>query len=550
MEGRFNEALHEAELARELDPLAIISCFSLAWCSYHARRYEEGYRLAQETLEAEPGNLMMLHVASFLLSGLGRHDEAIAAAQKSVALMGKGSHTLSRLGTAYAQAGNHEAAKAVLAEMDEITTHRHISPYHLALVNCALGHIDQALALLEQAYKTKDAKILWMAVDPELDLLHGQSRFNDLLRKLDHPLSVPPGRVPPLTSLEPISGSSVATTGSGGTSPLPGQAQQTSETANEEARQLYTAGRYYATRRTAEGLWQAIDRLKRAVEIDPQFALAHSELADCYSLLNWYIEPPPGDAWSLAKESALKAVDADPKLAEARASLGFVRLHYDRDWESAERELRTAIQLKPGAQVAHRWYAFSLSAMGRHQEAFAEMERAREISPQSAVLATAVANVLFLAGRYDDAIVQCHRAMELDSGAVSAHTVLRWAYEKKGMQREAIASFEQERVFAGDTATTHLKRAGVLAAVGRSEEAKVVLREVLERRPQHWVSPYEVAIVYCWLGDFDSAFRWLEQAEREHSVGFTFVRVDPRLELLRTDPRFDDLLRAIDRTIS
>ncbi|HET6670558.1 MAG TPA: hypothetical protein VFH15_10025, partial [Pyrinomonadaceae bacterium] len=318
---------------------------------------------------------------------------------------------------------------------------------------------------------------------------------------------------------------------------------------NDEARQLYTAGRYYATRRTAEGLWQAIDRLKRAVDLDSKFALAHSELADCYSLLNWYVEPPPADAWTLAKQAAINAVTADPKLAEARASLGFVRLHYDRDWEGAERELRVAIQLKPGAQVAHRWYAFSLSTMGRHEEALVEMERAREISPQSAVLATAVANVLFLAGRYDDAIAQCRRAMELDSGAVSVHTVLRWCYEKKGMHREALAAFEQERVFAGDTATTHLKRASVLAAVGRREEAHLILNEAIERRPSQWVSAYEIAIVYCWLGDQESAFRWLAQAEREHAVGFTFVRVDPRLEALRSDPRFESLLRGIDRPI-
>jgi tetratricopeptide (TPR) repeat protein len=324
---------------------------------------------------------------------------------------------------------------------------------------------------------------------------------------------------------------------------------QSPETLNEEAQQLYTAGRYYATRRTAEGLWQAIDRLKRAVELDPKFALAYSELADCYALLNWYLEPPPENAWNLAKQSAISAVNANPKLAEARASLGFVRLHYDRDWEAAERELRTAIQLKPSAQVAHRWYAYSLSAMGRHNEAFAEMERAREISPQSAVLATAVANVLFLAGRYDEAIQQCQKAMELDSGSVAAHTVLRWAYEKKGMHREALAAFEQERVFAGDTATTHLKRAAVLAAVGRREEAEAVLKEVLDKRSEQWVSPYEIAIVYCWLGDVDNSFQWLAQAEREHSVGFTFVRVDPRLEGLRADPRFDGLLRGLDRTI-
>jgi eukaryotic-like serine/threonine-protein kinase len=550
MEGRFSEGLDEARLARDLDPLAIISRFSLVWCSYHARRFDEAYFLARETLAAEPNNLMMLHVYSFVLSRLGRHDEAIAAAKRSVELMGKVSHTLSRLGSAEAEAGNSEEAEAVLREMFAIASRRHISPYHQALVYCALGRRETALDLLEQAYETRDAKILWIGVDPELEALHGQPRFNALLRKLNHrlsALSVSPA--PSVTGQKSFAPSSIAPASTTVTPPVASPAQQTLDSVKEEARQLYTAGRYYATRRTAEGLWQAIDRLKRAVELDPDFALAHSELADCYALLNWYVEPPPEESWNLAKQSAINAVSADPKLAEARASLGFVRLHYDRDWEGAERELRTAIQLKPGAQVAHRWFAFSLSAMGRHQEAFGEMERAREISPQSPVLATAVANVLFLAGRYDEAIEQCHRAMELDSGAVSAHTVLRWAYEKKGMHREALVAFEQERVFAGDTATTHLKRASVLAAVGKREEAKGVLQEVLERRPTQWVSPYEIAIVYCWLGDHDNAFRWLAQAEREHAVGFTFVRVDPRLEGLRSDPRFRGLLRGVDRTM-
>jgi tetratricopeptide (TPR) repeat protein len=318
---------------------------------------------------------------------------------------------------------------------------------------------------------------------------------------------------------------------------------------NEEARQLYTAGRYYSTRRSAEGLRQAIERLERAVHLDPDFAIAHSELADCYSLLNWYVEPPPPAAWQRARQSAMRAVEADPDLAEAHASLGFVKLHYDRDWEDAERELRKAIELKPGAQVAHRWYAFSLSAMGRHEEAFNEMERAREISPQSPVLATGVANVLFFAGRYDDAIKQCRKALDLDFGGVAAHTVLRWSYEKKGMHTEALAAFDQERVFAGETPTTRAKRAQVLASVGRPEEAKVILDEILERRPEQWVSAYEIAIIYCTVGDADNAFRWLTQAEREHAVGFTFVRVDPRLEALRDDPRFKELVRGTEKTI-
>ena len=542
MEGRFTEGLEQAQLARDLDPLAVISRFSLVWCSYHAKRFDDGYHIAQETLAAEPKNLMMLHVYSFLLSSLGKHDEAIASARKSIELGGKASHTLGRLGSALAKAGHLNEAESVLREMDEIVTRRHISPYHQALVHAALGHVDQALALLERASEIRDAKILWVAVDPELEHLHGLPRFTELLRKLNHPLAGMSAAAASITS--PIIAASQTLEG-----PTEAESAAEVDTTREEARQLYTAGRYYATRRSADGLWQAIDRLKRAVELDPNFGLAHAELADCYALLNWYVEPPPPDAWGLAKQSALNAVKVDPKLAEAHASLGFVRLHYDRDWESAERELRTAIQLRPGAQVAHRWFAFSLSAMGRHQEAFAEMERAREISPQSPVLATAVANVLFLAGRYDDAIAQCRRAMELDPGAVSVHTVLRWCYEKKGMHKEALAAFEHEKVFAGDTATTHLKRASVLAAVGRNEEAHTILKDVIEKRANQWVSPYEIAIVYSWLGDHDSAFYWLTLAEREHAVGFTFVRVDPRLEPIRSDPRFETLLRGTDRTM-
>ncbi|HEU4511056.1 MAG TPA: protein kinase [Pyrinomonadaceae bacterium] len=550
MEGRFSEALHEAQIAHDLDPMGSISRVNLIRCSYFARRVDDAYRLAKETVEMQPKNLQALLIASSVLSSLGRHEEAIDAAQKCVSLIGKNSHTLSRLGSAQAKAGDTETAQIVLQDMHEIASRRYISPYHLALVNCSLGRVEQTLDLLDQAYESKDGKVLWIAVAPELDVLHGHPRFVELLAKLNHRLS-------PQVAIQDFSGrdqESVSTT-----SPTPVTRKTASasgipappalDNAKQEAQQLYTAGRYYSTRRTTEGVWQAIDRLKHAVELDPEFARAHAELADCYALLNWYVEPPPVDAWKLAKQSAINAVTADPKLAEARASLGFVRLHYDRDWEGAERELRVAIQLKPGAQVAHRWYALSLSTMGRHEEALAEMKRAREISPQSAVLATAIANVLFLAGRYDEAIAECRRAMELDSGAVSVHTVLRWCYEKKGMHREALAAFEEERVFAGDSATTRLKRASVLAAVGRCEEARMVLNDVIEHRPVQWVSAYEIAIVYGWLGEMDSAFRWLEQAEREHAIGFTFVRVDPRLEGLRSDPRFESLLRGIDRTL-
>jgi len=187
--------------------------------------------------------------------------------------------------------------------------------------------------------------------------------------------------------------------------------------------------------------------------------------------------------------------------------------------------------------------------MGRHDEAVSEIERAQEISPQSPVIATAVANVLFLAERFDDAIAQCHKALAIDAGGQAAHTILRWAYERKGMVPEALAAFEQERVFAGDTPTTRAKRAHVLAATGHVEQARELLDEIVSQRSEKWVTAYEIAIIYSLLNDRDNAFLWLDKAEHEHAVGFTFARVDPHLENLRSDRRFAWLLSTTNNLL-
>jgi serine/threonine protein kinase/tetratricopeptide (TPR) repeat protein len=554
MIGRFDQAIREILRARELDPFSSSIMQSLGWAYYQARRFEDSLATFQQTIAAVPEFAWGRMTHSWLLRHIGRADEAIKEAQKALDLSGGGQIFVAGLGAAYAAAGRSAEARAVLDRLDQMSASSYVSPYHRALIHVELGENKQALELLEESYDVNEGWLVWLGVEPHLDPLRSEPIFAELLTKTRNPAerrqAIPAqawavGRQRSVIRSE-VAGAPERTSV---TSPVHRPAPDTQPSGSEEARQLYTAGRYYATRRSAEGMRQAIERLTRAVELDPDFALAHSELADCYSLLNWFIEPPPAEAWQRAKQSALRAVAADPELAEAHASLGFVKLHYDRDWDAAEQELRKAILLKPRIQVAHRWYAFSLSAMGRHEEAFAEIERARQISPRSPVLATAVANVLFLAGRYDDTIEQCHKALELDSGAVSAQTVLRWAYEKKGMHNEALAAFEQERVFAGETPTTHAKRAQVLASVGRLEEARAILQEILARRTERWVSAYEIAIIYCSIGEPDNAFRWLTQAEREHAVGFTFVRVDPRLEALRSDPRFRELLTATEKTI-
>ncbi len=573
MVGRFDEALKEMLRARELDPLSSSIMQGLAWCYYQSRRFDESITTFQNMLEAVPDFAYGLVTYGWVLRQAGLMEEAVRVSEKALQLSSGGHFFVAGLGASYAAAGRNYDARAAVDRLNDMSAHSYVSPYHRALVHVHLGEHQLALTLLREAYAVNDGWLVWLGVEPQLDPLRGEPAFVELLAKTRNPAAIHSLTTPAIATIAaPASPASqpqsqaesgIGRTGRGAsslassprhlagpiTSPVRSPAPDTEPGRHEEASQLYTAGRYYATRRTADGMRQAIERLERAVELDPAFALAHSELADCYALLNWYVEPPPPDAWQHAKRSARRAVEADPELAEAHASLGFVKLHYDRDWAGGERELRKAIELKPGMQVAHRWYAYSLSAMGRHEEAAAEIERAREISPQSPVIATALANVLFLAGKFDDTIEQCRKALALDPGAVAAHTILRWAYEKKGMHNEALAAYEQERSFAGDTPTTRAKRAHVLAATGKRDEALAILEEILAHRQEQWVTAYEIAIIYCLLGDRDNAFRWLSEAEREHAVGFTFVRVDPHLESLRSDPLFDQMLRRTDKTV-
>ncbi|HXD50818.1 MAG TPA: tetratricopeptide repeat protein, partial [Burkholderiales bacterium] len=426
--GRFEEGIEQMLRARELDPLSPGVLQAQGWCYYQARRFDESIATFRAVLDATPDFPWGLVTYSWALRHTGDMEEAVKAAEKALELSGGGQLYMAALGATYAAAGKQQEARAVLERLDQMMVHGYVSPYQRALIHLHLGERERALELLQEAQHIRDAWIVWLGVEAQWDPLRGEPAFEKILQDLRHPTLI--RKAVQAT----VAAASAHKRKRGGahippvTMQILSPAPDTQAGENEEARQLYTAGRYYSTRRTAEGLRQAIARLERAVELDPQFAIAHAELADCYALLNWYVEPPPPGAWELAKASALRAVQADPELAEAHASLGFVRLHYDRDWIDAERELRQAIQLRPSNQVAHRWYAYSLSAMGRHDEAYAEIERARQISPQSAVIATAVANVLFLAGKFDEAIVQCRRSLEQDPGAVAAHTILRWAY--------------------------------------------------------------------------------------------------------------------------
>jgi serine/threonine protein kinase/tetratricopeptide (TPR) repeat protein len=546
MERRFDESIRQARRACELDPINPFNSYFLAWCFYQARRYDESIAQARRLLESEPNYGSAHFVLSLALRRTGRYEEAVAEAKKTIELLGAIPMFVAALGSAYAEAGQTEEARRTLDELREMSAARFVTPYHRAFVHVYLGERDEALALLEQGIAVGDPWLVWLGSEPQLDALRGNQRFNDLLRRTKNPAAARYANT--LGTEEEAQGSpgirQAAFADASPATPIP----KARPTEDDEANQLYVAGRYYATRRTAEGLRQAIERFEHAVERDPQFALAYAEMADCYSLLNWYVEPPPVEAWERARQAALRAVEADDQLAEAHASLGFVKLHYDRDFVGAEDEFSRAIELKPENAVAHRWRAFNLSAMGRHDEAISEIRRAQEISPRSPVIATAFANVLFFAQKFVEANEQCRRSLELDPGSIPTHIVLRWTYEMRGMCTEALAVYEQERAFAGDALNTRAKRAHVLASCGKAEEAREILDDLVAKRDTQWVTAYEIAVIYALLGERDEAFHWLTQAEKENAVGLTYVRVDPRINSLRDDPRFGELLKQMSRT--
>jgi serine/threonine protein kinase/Tol biopolymer transport system component/tetratricopeptide (TPR) repeat protein len=562
--GRFDEAVDEARRAQELDPNTAAFHQSAAFVLYQARRFEDCLAENRRVYELAPDYPLALYVESRALVALGRAAEAVEPARRASERSGDSPLYLSVLGHALGLAGRTGEAREVLARLEEMAKTRHVSPYHVGLVHVALGEHDAAFARLEGAYEQREAWLVWVRTEAALDPLRSDPRFDSLFRRVcgaagerNRPAESVIGSQ--AAALLPAAGSTgsraadptlrlrasspatiAAATHVSDTGPRP--------TDDEEAYTLYKVGRYYSTKRTADDLRKAIERFEHAVVRDPSFALAYAELADCYSLLNWYAEPPPEGAWERAGRAARRAVEADDSLPEAHASLGFVLLNYERDWVGAEREFRRAVELKTDNAPGHRWLALCLSAQGRHDEAVAEIFKAREILPRSAVAATAAANILFFAARYEEALVQCHEAMEIDPGSLSTHIILRWCYERLGMCDEALAVFEQERAFAGETPMTRAKQAHVLASCGHRAEARQVLSELVRRRPEQWVTAYEIAVIYTLLGERDAAFEWLGRAEEEHAVGLTYVGVDPRIDGLREDPRFAELMARVSRS--
>jgi serine/threonine-protein kinase len=313
-----------------------------------------------------------------------------------------------------------------------------------------------------------------------------------------------------------------------------------------EAHEAYLKGRYYWNLRTEQGLKKSLDYFQQAIEKDPGYALAYVGLADSYDVLTTWGLMAPREAYPRVKAAALKALGMDENLAEAHASLGDAREEYDWDWVGAEKEYNRAIELNPGYARAHQGYAEHLSEMGRHNEAIAEIKRAQELDPLSLIINAIVGDIFFHARRYDEAIAQCQRTLELNAGFHPAHLYLGWAYEQKKLYDEAISEYRKAIALEPGSPTVATDLAGGYAAAGRRTEALKIISNLQELSKQRYVPSYGIAQVYTALGDFGQAFAWLEKAYEEHPYELLYLKVDPRNDPLRSDPRFQDLLRRMN----
>ena len=320
-------------------------------------------------------------------------------------------------------------------------------------------------------------------------------------------------------------------------------------TESNEAYQLYMKGRFYWNKRTPYALHKSVEYYEQAIQQDTTFALAYAGLADTYSLLGGPEaggDMPPIEALPKAKVAALRAIELDASLAEPHVSLAHVSYFYDHDWVAAEREFKRAIELNPNYPVAHHWYAIFLSAIpARVPEAIAEIRRARDLDPTSLIINAWYGRILDVAGQLDEAVEQLKKTVELDPNFILAHYRLGQAYTEKRMYTEAIDEFNKVLNLPDGKATGLMGLAYVYALAGRRQEADKSLNELLELSKQRYVSPGQIGIIYIARGEKDKAFQRLEEASKVYDLNLMRMKVERRFDPLRSDPRFEDLVRRL-----
>jgi len=317
------------------------------------------------------------------------------------------------------------------------------------------------------------------------------------------------------------------------------------EVVNPEAYESYLKGRYFWNKRSADGLKVALAYFNQAIEQDPNYAQAYSGLADTYALLgDWqYAAMTPKEAFPKAKAAAIKALELDSQLGEAHNSLAFVLDGFDWDLNSGGNEFRRAIELAPGYATAHHWYAWHLSLLGRYDPAIAEMRKAQNLDPLSLIINADLAELLVVAHSYDESILQSRKTIEMDPNFALAHNQLAQAYLQKHRYAEAIAELTKAIKLSGGSPAFIANLARAYVASGKRSEALKLLNDLKKSSNPSYSNAAEIAVIYASLGDTDQAMNWLEKGYQERFNPGVLLR--PGFDPLRSDPRFQDLVRRI-----
>jgi len=306
---------------------------------------------------------------------------------------------------------------------------------------------------------------------------------------------------------------------------------------------LYLQGRYFWNKRTTQGLQQAVECFEQAIAKDPDYARAYAGLADSLALMSSYDVASPSVLIPKARAAALKALELDDKLAEAHASLALIAQNYDWDWQSAEKEYRRAIELDPNYATGHHWYAEHLAFRGRFDEAFAEIERARQLDPLSLIIQVDNGAILFFSRQYDRAIEQFQAVLKVEPTFPRAR-MMDYAYAQQGRYAEALADIEIWRR-VDNTYWILIEEGYVYGRAGQPAEARRALEKLKLMNRGGKIDPFGLVPVYVGLGDKDQAFAWIEKSIANHSPGPIALKVDPIYEPLRSDPRFQSVLQRL-----
>jgi len=316
-------------------------------------------------------------------------------------------------------------------------------------------------------------------------------------------------------------------------------------TENSEAYQLYLKGNYYTSKFTNEGFRKGIEYFNQAIAVDPNYALAYSGLAFNYNNAGDWMTPPR-EAAPKAKDAARRALAIDDTLADAHLSLATTAHWYEWDWPTAEREFKRAIELSPSDPRPHGYYSWYLALMGRDDQALAAAKRGQQLDPVSSEANLFVGSILVFTRQPDQAIEQLRSGIELDPTYWYAHDFLGRAYEQKGRLPEAIAEFQRALELEKHNAENWSNLGHAYAVSGKRSEALKIIDQLKETSEQTYVAPYNFAAIYAGLGDKDQAFAWLDRAYADRSGFLAFYfKTDPHMDSLRSDPRFDDLMRRV-----